>query len=335
MVLRESVLTSILACDDVPMIHLFEEETASIQKAVAELNSGSRSNVAVVSEPFYGEDAVWIARAIGPQAVLIEGESLAAGNSLPDMDNAKIVIIKGLHKLYSRRIGGFSPLKRIMAAIASSDQLFIATCNAYSWNYLEPTLRIGTLFPVRIDLPLLNSSQLREILLSGYKENELQYAGAKDPTGDTQETAISFLGGHLILPDFIQSLRSALRPHPVSKSAEDVFFNRLARISGGNPGVAESLWMSALAYPNVQEIPELVQDLDLDQTEAFTMNLILCAGRISKDELFSALGPEEDVLYSLSEMRLVDLVEGRQAVEIRPEAVQPVAELLKRRRLIW
>jgi hypothetical protein len=317
------------------MIRLFEEEIASIQKAVAELNSGRRSNVAVVSEPFDGEDAEWIARAIGPQAALIEGASLAAGRSLPDMDNVKIVIIKGLHKLYSRRIGGFSHLKRIMEAIASSDQLFIATCNVYSWKYLEQTLRIGTLFPVRIDLPLLNASQLKEILLSGYKENELQYAGVKDSTGDTEQAAISFLGRRLILPDFIRSLRSASRPHPVGKSADDVFFNRLARISGGNPGVAESLWKSALAYPHVQEIPELVQDLDLDQTEAFTMNLILCAGRISKDELFSALGPEEDVLYSLSEMRLVDLVEGRQAVEILPEAIKPVAELLKRRRLIW
>jgi hypothetical protein len=319
----------------VTMIPLFEKEIASLQKAVEELNSGRRSNVAVVSEPFYEEDARWIASAIGPQAMLIEGASLAAGRSLPDTDNAKIVIIKGLHKLYCRRIGGFSPLKRVMSAIASSDQLFIATCNAYSWKYLEQTLRINTLFPVRIDLPLLNASQLKEILLSGYKENELLYANVKDSAGETGEAAISFSGRRLILPDFIQSLRSALRPIPVGKSADDIFFNRLARVSGGNPGVAESLWKNALAYPHVREIPELVQDLDLDQTEAFTMNLILCAGRISKDELFSALGPEEDVLYSLSEMRLVDLVEGRQAVEIRPEAVKPVSELLKRRRLIW
>jgi hypothetical protein len=317
------------------MIPLFEKEIASLQKAVEELNSGRRSNVVVVCEPFYEEDAGWIASAIGPQAMLIEGASLAAGQSLPDTDHAKIVIIKGLHKLYSRRIGGFSPLKRIMAAMASSDQLFIATCNAYSWKYLEQTLRIGTFFPVRIDLPLLNASQLKEILLSGYKENELQYAGIEDPAGDTGDASLSFLGRRLILPDFIQSIRSALRPHPVGKSADDVFFNRLARISGGNPGVAECLWKSALAYPHVREIPEIVQDLDLDQTEAFTMNLILCAGRISKDELFSALGPEEDVLYSLSEMRLVDLVGGRQSVEIRPEAVKPIVELLKRRRLIW
>lgn len=316
----------------VPMIALFEDEIASIHKAVAEFDSGRRFNVAVISEPFYGENAEWIARAIGPQAALIEGAALAAGHSWPA--DAKIVILEGLHKLYSRRIGGFSPLKQVMTAMASYEQLFIATCNAYSWKYLEQTHHISMLFPVRIELPLLNAPQLKEILLSGYKENELQFADIEDPSDDRDDASISLAGRRLILPDFIQSLRSILRPQSVGKSSEAVFFDRLAQIAGGNPGVAEKLWKSTLVYPQVQKIPELVQDLDLDQTEAFAMNLILCAGRISKDELFSVLG-QEDVLYSLSEMRLVNLVEGRKAVEIRPEAVKPVAELLKRRRLIW
>jgi hypothetical protein len=65
------------------------------------------------------------------------------------------------------------------------------------------------------------------------------------------------------------------------------------------------------------------------------MSLILSAGRISKDELFSILGQVDGVLYSLVEMRLVNLINDRKACEIRPEAVKPVAELLKRRRMVW
>ena len=119
------------------MIHPFEDGIASIRKAVEVFDSGRRSNVAVVSEPFYGEDAQWIAEAIGSRAALIEGASLAAGRSLPDKDDASIVVIEGLHRLYNRRIGGFSHLKRLMTSMASSEQLFIATCNAYSWKYLD------------------------------------------------------------------------------------------------------------------------------------------------------------------------------------------------------
>ena len=146
---------------------------------------------------------------------------------------------------------------------------------------------------------------------------------------------MSFTGMHLVLPGRIQALRRALRPMPVSKSSEEIFFDRLARVSGGNPGITKKLWDSALDYPRVREIPEIPQELDLDQTEVSAMSLILLAGRISKDELFSVLGQADEILYSLVKMRLVNLINGGKTCEIRPEAVKPVAELLKRRRMIW
>jgi hypothetical protein len=84
------------------MIHQFADEVSAIQKALEEFDSGHRSNVVVLTEPFYEQDAGWIAEAIGPEATRIEGAYLADGHNLPD--NAKVVIIEGLHRLYSRRI---------------------------------------------------------------------------------------------------------------------------------------------------------------------------------------------------------------------------------------
>ncbi len=315
------------------MIHQFKDEVSTIQKALEEFDSGYRSNVVVLAEPFYEEDADWIAEAIGPEAARIEGAYLAEGHNLPD--NAKVVIVEGLHRLYSRRIGGFVPIRRFMQSVASSEQLFISTCNAYSWRYLDRALQIGMLFPIQMYLPLLDASRLREMLLSGYSGGELQFAGRGGPAGAIEDASLSFMGRSLVLPGRIQALRRALRPMPVSKSPDEIFFDRLARISGGNPGIANKLWSSALAYPRVQGIPEPVHDLDLDQTEAFAMSLILSAGRISKDELSSILGQADEILYSLVEMRLVNLINGGKAYEIRPEAVKPVAELLNRRRMVW
>jgi len=315
------------------MIHQFEDEVSAIQKALEEFDSGHRSNVVVLTEPFYGEDAGWIETAIGPGTKRIEGAYLADGHNLPD--NAKVVIVEGLHRLYSRRIGGFGLIRSFMQSVASTEQLFIATCNAYSWRYLDQALRIGMLFPIQIDLPLLDASRLKEMLLSGYSVGELQFAGQSDPAGAIEDASLSFMGRRLVLSGRIQALRRALRPMPVSKTAEEIFFDRLARVSGGNPGIAKKLWAGALDYPRVREIPELPQALDLDQTEAFAMSLVLSAGRISKDELFSVLGQADEILYSLVKMQLVNLINGGKACEIRPEAVKPVAELLKRRRMAW
>lgn len=121
-------------------------------------------------------DAIGPGFAIGPEATWIEGAYLADGHNLPD--NAKVVIVEGLHRLYSRKIGGFALIRSFMQSVASTEQLFIATCNAYSWRYLDRALRIGMLFPIQIDLPLLDASRLKEMLLSGYGGGELQFAGS-------------------------------------------------------------------------------------------------------------------------------------------------------------
>lgn len=315
------------------MIHQSEDAITAIKEAVEESDLGRRSNVAVLSGPFYGEDAAWIEEAIGPEATRIDGTVLTEGRSPPE--NAKVVIIERLHRLYSRKVGGFDPIKKLMRTVASSEQLFIVTCNAYSWRYLEVTLQIGRLFPIRIELPLLDASHLQKMLLSSYRDGELQFLVTERPAGDIEEAPVSFMGRSLVLPRGMRALLRLLRPVAIIKSPADIFFNHLVQASGGNPGIAKMLWNSALDYPMVQEVPDVSQDLELDLAEAFAMSLILSAESISKDELFSIIGQSDDLLYSLIEKRLVNLIDGGRACGLRPEAVRPVADLLKRRRMIW
>jgi hypothetical protein len=210
------------------MIHQFKDEVSTIRKALEEFDSGQRSNVVVLAEPFCGEDAGWIAEAIGSEAARIEGAYLADGHDLPD--NAKVVIVEGLHRLYSRRIGGFVPIRSFMQSVASSEQLFIATCNAYSWRYLDLAFRISMLFPIQIEMPLFNASRLKEMLLSGYDVGKLQFAGQGGSTRAIVDASLPFTGSRLVLPGRIQALRRVLRPMPVSKSPAETFFDRLARI---------------------------------------------------------------------------------------------------------
>lgn len=324
----------------------FEEEIGPIKKAIVDYWEGHRSNLAVISDPFYGESELMdrVEGMTGEEVIRIDARSLIRNFEVLEEATGRIVIVEDAHSLYRRKIGGFETMNRFLNLLATSDRLFITSWNSYSWGYLEEVLKIGRYFPEKIRLSKMSADEIREMILSGYEEDELTFV--KEEIANGEELKVfhrgayqkTLLGHSLEIPYpviDVRSIRSRLERNE-KKSPEEIFFEKLARISNGNPGVVERLWKGALDYPEVSNLKD-PPSIDLDRDESFALSIVLSKGSVEMDELGDVLEP-----LGLSARNIANLLEERGLVEIdgevasmRAESLKNIVEHLRRLRLVW
>lgn len=325
----------------------FEEEIGLIKKVIVDYGEGHRSNLAVISDPFYGESELMdrVEGMIEDICIRIDARSLIRDFEVLEEATGRIVIVEDAHNsLYRRKIGGFETMNRFLNLLATSDRLFITSWNSYSWGYLEEVLKIGRYFPEKIRLSKMSADEIREMILSGYEEDELTFV--KEEIAKGEELKVfhrgayqkTLLGHSLEIPYpviDVRSIRSRLERNE-KKSPEEIFFEKLARISNGNPGVVERLWKGALDYPEVRNLKD-PPSIDLDRDESFALSIVLSKGSVEMDELGDVLEP-----LGLSARNIANLLEERGLVEIdgevasmRAESLKNIVEHLRRLRLVW
>ncbi len=325
----------------------FEEEIRPIKKGIVDFGEGHRSNLAVISDPFYGESELMdrVEGMTGEDGIRINARSLIRDFEALEKAPGRIVIVEGAHHLYSRTIGGFDVMNRFLKMLASSDRLFITTWNSYSWKYLDEVLGLGRHFPQKIRLSKMGAGEIREMLISGYEEGELTFV--EEVAAKEEELKIlnrasykkAVMGHSFKIPYPAVNLRYVRSRLTKSekKSPEEIFFDKLARISDGNPGVAELLWKEALDYPIVKDTLRDPPSIDLDRDESFALSIVLSMGSVKVGELSQVLEPiglsADKIAGLLEEGGLVSL-EG-DAIAIKAEALKGVLEHLRRLRLVW
>lgn len=325
----------------------FEEEIGLIKKVIVGFGEGCRSNLAVISDPFYGELELMdrVEGMIEDICIRINARSLIRNFEALEGSSERIVIVEEAHRLYRRKIGGFDAMNRFLNMLHTSDRLFITTWNCYSWKYLDEVLGLGRYFPQQIRLSKMGADQIREMLLSSYEEGELTFV--EEVPADAEELKVlnrssyqkTLMGRSIEIPYPVVDIRSirSRRTKSEKKSSEEIFFDKLARISDGNPGVAEYLWNEALDYPEVRNALKDPPSIDLDYDESFALGIVLSMGSIEVGELSDVLEPldlsAEKIAGLLEERRLV-FSEG-DVIAIRSEALKSVVEHLRRLRLVW
>ncbi|UEC43838.1 MAG: hypothetical protein METHAR1v1_1740010 [Methanothrix sp.] len=326
----------------------FKEEVEVIERSMEDFRGGKRRNVAVISDPFYGEsellDQVWEAAASG--AFRVKAGSLKEDFEILERSSAKIVVVEEAHRLYLRKIGGFDLMDRFMNFVSSSDRLFITTWNSFSWKYLDEVLGIGQHFPLKVVLPRMDAGEIRDMLLSGYEEGELTFL--EEETEERGEPKIfkrsSFeirlLSQRIEIPRPVAdlgSVRSRLQKKEDKRPPMEAFFGKLARISDGNPGVADLLWKEALDYPEVRDCLTDPPSIDLDLDDSFALSIILSMGSLDLADLSEVLEPvgtSAERAAALLEERGLVFIDG-EVVSLRAEALKRTAEHLRRVRLVW
>lgn len=328
----------------------FKDEIERVQNALTDFESGQKLDIAIISEPFAGRTTLITAtEKMAAHKVTKRAFSSIVKNKeelLSPEQPQGIVIIDNCHFLYLRTIGGFDILEDFLKSILSSNNLFITTWNLYSWNYLDEVLNIGQFFPIQLKLAKFTTSELKELILSGYKENELEFFD--DVTAEEKRVITFFRYPVTIkqrektinIPLFkinFDRLKFRLSRKEEEKKAEDIIFEMISRVSNGNPGVAKVIWEKSLEYPTIK--PSYVKDcyskIELDYSASFILYVILSMESINKEELVEITGEikVDKILYRLSQQGLITVDNGY--YKIRPEALHCVVDYLKRSRVIW
>lgn len=326
----------------------FKEEMEVIEKSIEDFQEGKRKNIAVISDPFYGEsellDQVW--EGAGRGGFRVKAGSLKEDFEVLERSSAKITIVEEAHRLYLRRIGGFELIHRFINFVSSSDRLFITTWNSFSWKYLDEALGIGQHFPMKIELPRMDAGKIRDMLLSGYEEGELTFVEEeKDETEEPKilkrsSFKIRLLGESIEIPRpevDLGSIRSRFHKGDEKRPPMEIFFGKLAQISDGNPGVAELLWKEALDYPKVRNNLVDPPSIDLDLDDSFALSLVLSMGSLDLadlSEILEPMGTSAEKAAALLEERGLVFIDG-EVVSLRAEALKRTAEHLRRVRLVW
>ncbi|MGC9444009.1 MAG: hypothetical protein ACP5E9_03630 [Candidatus Methanospirareceae archaeon] len=326
----------------------FQDELASIREAIAAFESGEKSDIAIIAEPFAGRTT--LLNAI-EQIATRKTVKLSFSSVITDRNEisfppgaGEIVLCDNCHFLYRRTIGGFKHLDEFLTAVATSEHLVITTWNVYSWRYLEEVRAIDKFFPITIRLPHFSAAALKELILSDYAENELELEDDSTPEEKRIITRqpISFAVRNKILAipffhiDFAR-FKAMFSRKEGTKKTEDIIFEKIGRIANGNPGVAKLLWEKSLQYPVIKPsfVKECPLKVELDYHESFLLSLILSMDALTEPELYEISDePEvETMLHRLLRLRLI--VEEHGYYKLDPEALSCIVSALKKTGVIW
>lgn len=294
--------------------------------------------VAVVADPFFDREAVLdhARRTLDAARVRLG----PATESVPTLDDGPVVV-DDCHHLYARHVGGFDPLDRFLDRLASASCRVVTSWNRYSWNYLRAVRDLDDAFRHVVTLPSLSAERIAETIRDrdgALPTFEDPPDGAASPiTTATYEVPIPRRGPASIrVPvvdvDYVTAwLDDRDRPDP-----ETLVFQRLARLSNGNPGVASAVWDACV---DSSAITSADFDLPVERTDpgddaAAVLGVVVAKEAVTRDEL-CAVVPGASLDRALGTLVERGFVGTGDAVTLRPDGLPSALALLDRRRWLW
>ncbi|MEF8851977.1 MAG: hypothetical protein V5A44_02975 [Haloarculaceae archaeon] len=341
------------------------------------LDDGVGSNVAVVSDPYAGRDSLltYAESLLDGDVVRVDLDPSAADGAGPELPTpvtsadgtdresadsdstatdsgsaadgesprAGAVIVTNCHYLFERRIDGFAALDAFLDRIALSETLVITSWNRHAWSYLDAVRDVGDTFPTVVEIPRLDAEETATVIEAHYGPDlpvfvETGRAGrVKTVVFDAWRVGVR--GRSVAVP--------YPRPNPAwtaswSFTGEDegidaVVFEKLRRVSAGNPGVAIAVWEDSVEEGEIAPgyIEAFEPDLTLDDDAAVLLWTLVAQESVRIDRLAALFEgrPVEAVIQGLVERGLVT-VEGDR-VTVPPRALHPAAAALERWGVLW
>lgn len=323
-----------------------DEPVRQVQRALVEFDAGERKNIAIIGEPLSGKTAVIdavISRYGKPVGKVSLSSILPDEKSLPDLDGPeKIIAVDDCQYMFLRRIGGFKVLERFLDTMASSDRLYITSWNKYAWNYLKQVFNLADYFSSTVTLPRLETGDIESIINARYTTRDIRYL--YDEKRDSPMVKFKWrpvrIGGFSISVPYVvpgSDIIRRVRGEDVS-DARFLIFEKIARLSMGNPGVALAIWRRAYHEEEIRiskvNLPEYETGMSPD--EAFVLGNILMMKSITEEDLVKITAGAlkmDRILYVLQDRGLIKNVSGRYIIE--PLAMFSIVKSLKKSRQVW
>lgn len=335
------------------------DEIGEIQAAIADFDVGKRLNVAIIAGLLGGKTTLIneIERLNLNRETKIVFSGIVRDKKeifLPE-DTERVVLFDNCHFLYIRKPGGFDILYEFLDMISSQERIFITTWNMYAWNYLNQAFGLGKYFPVQIIIPSFERENLKILTLKRYEKNEIIF----DTDKKFEEKSplyvakypleIASLGrtfGIPILKINIPYLKNRFlnkkeerKEEQEKEAVEYQVFERIFMESKGNPGVAMRIWELGLDYPHMkpENIGSFSYDIELEDEEAYVLNLILSYQGLNKTEIVDMIGSllrtDEAIFRLLNQELIFEREDG--SFRVKPEALRSVIAYLEKLRLVW
>jgi hypothetical protein len=322
-----------------------DDQFDAIESAVERHLGGDVANIAVIAEPFAGRDIFldYAQEEFGAASQRVSIDQLVT-DELPEFPNAEIVLVDNCHLLYQRKIGGFDMLEEFLDYIAGRESLYVTSWNRYAWSYLTAVSDVGRAFPERIQIPRLNASQIGDLLKS-YHGTPLPMFEEGTTSGrvDTfdlgwRETDIWGRSIHVPAVTFKSEYFLSRFRTDADENVEAVLYQRIAKLSEGDPGVATILWDRSIQDNRIapNDIQTVDKPLDLTLEESFVLEVILTNETITYDTLVETCeGIAIDrALQTLVGQGVVNIGDTKR-IGLEPVRLYSVVEHLKRRQLVW
>ncbi|NPD44131.1 MULTISPECIES: ATP-binding protein [unclassified Lentimicrobium] len=234
----------------------------------------------------------------------------------------QIIIIENLQHLYLKKVRGFGCQKMLFDLMTSTSKkiFWLGTYTSYSWEYLEKTLKISSVFINEVHLQRFTDENTEEIIL---KRNYLSGYKIDFEPSESQITSKSYI-----------KLNDKDQQAYLKKS----FFKELNQMSNGNVSLAQLYWLRSTHGINEDTIKiqslrdfDVSFDKDLPSNYLFALHAILVHdGLIIEDysQVFKA--PEyicRNDLIPMLEKGL--LIKPKEKYNINPIIFRQVVDLLR------
>lgn len=335
------------------------DEIGKIQEAIADFEVGKRLNVAIIAGLLGGKTTLVdeIERLNISRATKIVFSGIVQDKKeiyLPE-DTERVVLFDNCHFLYTRKPGGFDIFYEFLDMISSQRRIFITTWNMYSWNYLNQAFGLGKYFPVQIIVPSFERENLKILTLKRYEKNEIIFDTdkgfeEKTPLYVTEyPLEISSLGKTFSIPvlkiniPYIKNRflnkKKERKEEQEKEAVEYQVFEKIFLESKGNPGVAMRIWELGLDYPHMkpENIGSFSYNIELEDEEAYVLNLILSYQGLHKTEIVDMIGSmlrtDEAIFRLLNQELIFEREDG--SFRVKPEALRSVIAYMEKLRLVW
>jgi hypothetical protein len=346
----------------IPIAHLraagLGEQVEALSAAVAayldddETLDRVDSNVAVISDPFGGRDALceYAAELLDDQARHVTLSSVVTDEGdLPEIPTDQALLLSDCHYLYRRGIGGFEMLETFLERLAMTNTLVVTTWNRYSWRYLAAVHRIDEVFPLEITLPPLSADQIAAVIDAHIEGESPEFVDTGEAgrikTVDVYRHDVGLWGDRSISVPLVRPNLAWLVSWSFvgdDDSVEAVVYEKLRRLSHGNPGIATTLWDRSVRDDGGRSTvaPGYIEDPVGDSTvlsddAAFLLWLVVAMEGVERSELAEMLGEDAigTAIQTLANRGIVTVDDTQ--VRLEPTGLHPAVEELQRRRLVW
>jgi hypothetical protein len=328
----------------------YGDEVEKVATAVAGyLDDGVGGNVAVVSDPYAGRDSLlaYAESLLDGEFVRVDLDPSAADGTGPDLPDAGAdagaLVVTNCHYLFERRIDGFAALDAFLDRIALSETLVITSWNRHAWSYLDAVRDVGDTFPTVVAIPRLDAEEIATVVEAHYGPDlpafvDTGSAGrVKTVVFDSWRVGVRERSVAIPYPKPNPAWTASWSVTGEDEGVEAVVFEKLRRVSAGNPGVALAIWEESVVEGEIAPgyVEAFEPGLALDDDAAVLLWTVLAQESVGIDRLAALFAerPVEAVVQGLVERGLV-AVEGDR-VTVPPRALYPAAVALERRGVLW